>query len=449
MKLNNYALHVLEILKDRHSSEKEYIQAITHFLYSISPILDIENKYKKYSILERLLIPDRIIIFKVPWISDKNKINVNTAYRVQFNNTIGPYKGGLRFHPSVNLSILKFLGFEQIFKNSLTGFPIGGAKGGSDFDPKGKSDYEVLKFCQNFMRELSRYIGPDVDVPAGDIGVGKREIGFLFGQYKKIINAHRSSITGKSIAWGGSHLRTEATGYGLIYFTETMLNNNDLTLQDKKILISGAGNVALHAAEKAIKHGAKVMSLSDSNGCIIVPEGLSEEIFLKIKNLKINKRGRIKEITKHFNNISYYHGKKPWQIIPCDIALPCATQNELNKNDAEILAKNGCLAVAEGANMPSTGDAVKILQSNKILFAPGKASNAGGVAVSSLEMAQNATTLQWKASKVDSILKKTMGKIFNIINQTSEEYGCKENFVLGANIAGFKKVADSMIDLGV
>jgi glutamate dehydrogenase (NADP+) len=449
MKLNNYVAHVLKVLTNRHSAETEYVQAISHFLYSISPILDVENKYRKYNILERLLIPDRIIIFKVPWINDKNEINVNTAYRVQFNNTIGPYKGGLRFHPSVNLSILKFLGFEQIFKNSLTGFPIGGGKGGSDFDPKGKSDYEVLKFCQNFMRELSRYIGPDVDVPAGDIGVGKREIGFLFGQYKKIINAHRSSITGKSIAWGGSYLRTEATGYGLIYFTKTMLNNNDSTIQDKKVLISGSGNVALHAAEKAISCGAKVMSLSDSSGCIIVPEGISEDLLLEIKNLKINERERIKEITKHFSSIKYYHGKRPWQLIPCDIALPCATQNELNKAEAETLVKNGCFAVAEGANMPSTGDAVKVFQKNKILFAPGKASNAGGVAVSSLEMAQNATTLQWKASKVDNILKKTMEKIFHLINQTSEEYGCRENFVLGANIAGFKKVADSMIDLGV
>ena len=447
--MNSYAQNVLERLQKNCSHQKEFMQSVSEVLGSLSKLLDRQDKYEKYCILERLVMPERIIVFQVPWIDDRGKIQINTGFRIQFNSAIGPYKGGLRFHPSVNLSILKFLGFEQIFKNSLTTLPMGGAKGGSDFDPKGKSEREVMDFCQKFMRELYRHIGTSIDVPAGDIGVGSREIGYLYGQYKRIVNSCDSVLTGKGVNWGGSKIRPEATGYGCVYFAQEMLKTRNMDLSGKKVLISGSGNVAQYAAQKSFMLGAKVLSLSDSNGSIIDPDGIDEEKFAYVQELKNVRRGRISEYVQKFPRATYYENRRPWQLTACDIALPCATQNELDLQDAEVLVKNKCIAVCEGANMPTTLDATAFLQANNILFAPGKASNAGGVATSGLEMSQNAIRLNWESDEVDSKLRTIMVKIHESARETAAEFGEPDNYVMGANIAGFRKVADAMIDLGV
>ena len=447
--MNSYAQNVLERLQKNCSHQKEFMQSVSEVLGSLSKLLDRQDKYEKYCILERLVMPERIIVFQVPWIDDRGKIQINTGFRIQFNSAIGPYKGGLRFHPSVNLSILKFLGFEQIFKNSLTTLPMGGAKGGSDFDPKGKSEREVMDFCQKFMRELYRHIGTSIDVPAGDIGVGSREIGYLYGQYKRIVNSCDSVLTGKGVNWGGSKIRPEATGYGCVYFAQEMLKTRNMDLSGKKVLISGSGNVAQYAAQKSFMLGAKVLSLSDSNGSIIDPDGIDEEKFAYVQELKNIRRGRIAEYVQKFPRATYYENRRPWQLTACDIALPCATQNELDLQDAEVLVKNKCIAVCEGANMPTTLDATAFLQANNILFAPGKASNAGGVATSGLEMSQNAIRLNWESDEVDSKLRTIMVKIHESARETAAEFGEPDNYVMGANIAGFRKVADAMIDLGV
>jgi len=447
--MNPYAQNVLERLQKNCSHQKEFMQSVSEVLGSLSKLLDRQDKYEKYCILERLVMPERIIVFQVPWIDDRGKIQINTGFRIQFNSAIGPYKGGLRFHPSVNLSILKFLGFEQIFKNSLTTLPMGGAKGGSDFDPKGKSEREVMDFCQKFMRELYRHIGTSIDVPAGDIGVGSREIGYLYGQYKRIVNSCDSVLTGKGVNWGGSKIRPEATGYGCVYFAQEMLKTRNMDMAGKKVLISGSGNVAQYAAQKAFMLGAKVLSLSDSNGSIIDPDGIDEEKFAYVQELKNVRRGRISEYVQKFPRATYYENRRPWQLTACDIALPCATQNELDLQDAEVLVKNKCIAVCEGANMPTTLDATALLQANNILFAPGKASNAGGVATSGLEMSQNAIRLNWESDEVDSKLRTIMVKIHESARETAAEFGEPDNYVMGANIAGFRKVADAMIDLGV
>ena len=447
--MNSYAQNVLERLQKNCSHQKEFMQSVSEVLGSLSKLLDRQDKYEKYCILERLVMPERIIVFQVPWMDDRGKIQINTGFRIQFNSAIGPYKGGLRFHPSVNLSILKFLGFEQIFKNSLTTLPMGGAKGGSDFDPKGKSEREVMDFCQKFMRELYRHIGTSIDVPAGDIGVGSREIGYLYGQYKRIVNSCDSVLTGKGVNWGGSKIRPEATGYGCVYFAQEMLKTRNMDLSGKKVLISGSGNVAQYAAQKAFMLGAKVLSLSDSNGSVIDPDGIDEEKFAYVQELKNVRRGRISEYVQKFPRATYYENCRPWQLTACDIALPCATQNELDLQDAEFLVKNKCIAVCEGANMPTTLDATAFLQANNILFAPGKASNAGGVATSGLEMSQNAIRLNWESDEVDSKLRTIMVKIHESARETAAEFGEPDNYVMGANIAGFRKVADAMIDLGV
>ena len=447
--MNSYAQNVLERLQKNCSHQKEFMQSVSEVLGSLSKLLDRQDKYEKYCILERLVMPERIIVFQVPWIDDRGKIQINTGFRIQFNSAIGPYKGGLRFHPSVNLSILKFLGFEQIFKNSLTTLPMGGAKGGSDFDPKGKSEREVMDFCQKFMRELYRHIGTSIDVPAGDIGVGSREIGYLYGQYKRIVNSCDSVLTGKGVNWGGSKIRPEATGYGCVYFAQEMLKTRNMDMEGKKVLISGSGNVAQYAAQKAFMLGAKVLSLSDSNGSVIDPDGIDEEKFAYVQELKNVRRGRIAEYVQKFPRATYYENRRPWQLTACDIALPCATQNELDLQDAEVLVKNKCIAVCEGANMPTTLDATAFLQANNILFAPGKASNAGGVATSGLEMSQNAIRLNWESDEVDSKLRTIMVKIHESARETAAEFGEPDNYVMGANIAGFRKVADAMIDLGV
>ena len=447
--MNSYAQNVLERLQKNCSHQKEFMQSVSEVLGSLSKLLDRQDKYEKYCILERLVMPERIIVFQVPWIDDRGKIQINTGFRIQFNSAIGPYKGGLRFHPSVNLSILKFLGFEQIFKNSLTTLPMGGAKGGSDFDPKGKSEREVMDFCQKFMRELYRHIGTSIDVPAGDIGVGSREIGYLYGQYKRIVNSCDSVLTGKGVNWGGSKIRPEATGYGCVYFAQEMLKTRNMDLSGKKVLISGSGNVAQYAAQKAFMLGAKVLSLSDSNGSVIDPDGIDEEKFAYVQELKNVRRGRISEYVQKFPRATYYENCRPWQLTACDIALPCATQNELDLQDAEVIVKNKCIAICEGANMPTTLDATAFLQANNILFAPGKASNAGGVATSGLEMSQNAIRLNWESDEVDSKLRTIMVKIHESARETAAEFGEPDNYVMGANIAGFRKVADAMIDLGV
>ena len=447
--MNSYAQNVLERLQKNCSHQKEFMQSVSEVLGSLSKLLDRQDKYEKYCILERLVMPERIIVFQVPWMDDRGKIQINTGFRIQFNSAIGPYKGGLRFHPSVNLSILKFLGFEQIFKNSLTTLPMGGAKGGSDFDPQGKSEREVMDFCQKFMRELYRHIGTSIDVPAGDIGVGSREIGYLYGQYKRIVNSCDSVLTGKGVNWGGSKIRPEATGYGCVYFAQEMLKTRNMDLSGKKVLISGSGNVAQYAAQKAFMLGAKVLSLSDSNGSVIDPDGIDEEKFAYVQELKNVRRGRIAEYVQKFPRATYYEKRRPWQLTACDIALPCATQNELDLQDAEFLVKNKCIAVCEGANMPTTLEATAFLQANNILFAPGKASNAGGVATSGLEMSQNAIRLNWESDEVDSKLRTIMVKIHESARETAAEFGEPDNYVMGANIAGFRKVADAMIDLGV
>ena len=447
--MNSYVERVLEGLTRTNGTEKEFIQSATEVLSTLSKLLDAQPKYEKNKILERMVIPERTIIFQIPWVDDNGDIRVNTGYRVQFNSAIGPYKGGMRFHPSVNLSILKFLGFEQIFKNSLTTLPMGGGKGGSDFDPKGKSDGEVMRFCQSLMRELYRHIGPSVDVPAGDIGVGAREIGYMFGQYKKIVNSYDSVLTGKGLNWGGSLIRPQATGYGCVYFACEMLKTRGLDIAGRTVMVSGSGNVAQYAAEKAVQLGAKVVTLSDSNGTIYDADGIDAEKLAFVMELKNVRRGRIKEYADKFTGAKYFENARPWQLGKCDLAMPCATQNELDLDDAKALVANGCIAVCEGANMPTTLEATQYIQQNGLMFSPGKASNAGGVATSGLEMSQNAMRLSWSAAEVDEKLHGIMVNIHNAARTAAAEFGEPDNYVLGANIAGFRKVADAMIDQGV
>ena len=441
----SYVSEQLEILKKKNSNEPEFIQAATEVLESLEAVFEQNPKYQENSILERITEPERVIMFRVPWVDDNGKVQVNRGFRVQFNSAIGPYKGGLRLHPSVNLGVIKFLGFEQIFKNSLTGLPIGGGKGGSDFDPKGKSDREVMAFCQSFMTELSRHIGADTDVPAGDIGTGAREIGYMFGQYKRLKNVYEGVLTGKGLSYGGSLARTQATGYGLLYLTEEMLKQNGYDIAGKTVCVSGAGNVAIYATEKATQLGAKVVTLADSTGWIYDAEGIDLDA---VKDIKEVKRQRLSEYKKYRPEAEYHEGKFDWSI-KCDVALPCATQNELLEDDAKRLVANGVIAVAEGANMPTTLEATKYLQANGVLFAPGKAANAGGVATSALEMSQNSMRLSWSFEEVDEKLKGIMVNIFNNISNAAKKYGFEGNYVVGANIAGFEKVADAMLAQGV
>ncbi len=441
----SYTATQLERLKAKNASEPEFIQAATEVLESLEPVIAANPKYEQAGILERITEPERQIIFRVPWVDDQGKVQVNRGFRVQFNSAIGPYKGGLRLHPSVNLGIIKFLGFEQIFKNSLTGLPIGGGKGGSDFDPKGKSDREVMAFCQSFMTELFRHIGADTDVPAGDIGTGAREIGFMFGQYKRLRNAFEGVLTGKGLNYGGSLARTEATGYGLLYFTNAMLQKNGHDLKGMTVAISGAGNVAIYAAEKAMELGAKPVTMSDSTGWIYDPQGID---LAAIKEIKEVNRQRLSVYKEYRPDAQYHEGKGVWSV-KCDVALPCATQNELNADDAKLLVDNGVIAVAEGANMPTTMEATQILQQAGVLFGPGKAANAGGVATSALEMSQNSQRLSWTFAEVDQKLKGIMENIFANADAAAEQYGHAKNYVMGANIAGFVKVADAMIAQGV
>ncbi len=435
----------LNNVRAKNAGETEFLQAVEEVAGTVMPFIQENPKYNNAKLLERMVEPERVIIFRVPWLNDKGEIEVNRGYRVQFNSAIGPYKGGLRFHPSVNLSILKFLGFEQVFKNSLTTLPMGGGKGGSDFNPKGKSDNEVMKFCQSFMNELYRHIGANLDVPAGDIGVGSREVGYLFGQYKKIRNEFTGVLTGKGINWGGSLIRPEATGYGNVYFAENMLKMRNDNFNGKTVVISGSGNVAQFACEKAIELGAKVVTLSDSSGYIYDEKGIDNNKLKYIMNLKNVKRGRIKEYAKEYN-CSYFENKKPWEV-KCDVALPCATQNELDKDDANLLVSNGCFCVSEGANMPTTPEAIEVFKKAKILFAPGKAANAGGVATSGLEMSQNSLRMNWSRKEVDEKLKSIMETIHNSCIYYGND-GDHVDYVKGANIAGFVKVADAMLDQG-
>ena len=436
----------LDHVNETFKFEDEFLQAVEEVVSSIWDTVQSNPDYIKYNILDRIVVPERAFIFRVPWTDDKNNVHVNLGYRIQFNSAIGPYKGGLRFHPSVNLGILKFLAFEQIFKNSLTGLSMGGGKGGSNFDPKGKSDTEIMRFCQSFMNELSKHIGSDTDVPAGDIGVGGREIGYLFGQYKRIRNEFTGVLTGKNTRWGGSLIRPEATGYGTVYFVGEMLKTRDDSLEGKVVAVSGSGNVAQFACEKLIEMGAKPVTLSDSSGFIYDPDGITQKKIDYVKKLKKKRSARISEYAKKYN-VEYFEGKRPWSI-KCDIALPCATQNELDHNDAKELLKNGCFVVAEGANMPSTKKAVDIFVDKKILFGPGKAANAGGVAVSGIEMSQNSTRIPLTREQVDGLLK----DIMKGIHATCVKHGSNGNFVNyvdGANIGGFVRVADSMIDQGI
>ncbi len=441
-----YVDEVLEKVIEKNPSQPEFHQAVKEVLESLRPVIDAnEEKYRKEALLERLVEPDRQIMFRVPWVDDKGQVQVNRGFRVQFNNSIGPYKGGLRLHPSVNLGIIKFLGFEQIFKNSLTGLPIGGGKGGSDFDPKGKSDREVMAFCQSFMTELYKYIGADTDVPAGDIGTGAREIGYMYGQYKKITGLYEGVLTGKGLSYGGSLARTQATGYGLLYLTDEMLKCNGIDLAGKTVAVSGAGNVAIYAIEKAQQLGAKVVTCSDSTGWIYDPDGIDVPTLQEVKEVK---RARLSEYKAARPNAEYHEGRGVW-TVKCDVALPCATQNELDLEDAKTLVANGVIAVAEGANMPTTLEATKYLQENKVLFAPGKAANAGGVGTSALEMSQNSERLSWTFEEVDSKLKDIMVNIFHNLDDAAKRYGFEGNYVVGANIAGFEKVADAMLAQGV
>ena len=442
----SYVDEVLAQVKTKNGHEPEFIQAVTEVLESLRVVIEAnEEQFRRDALLERLTTPERCILFRVPWVDDKGQVQVNNGYRVQFNSAIGPYKGGLRFHPSVNLGILKFLGFEQVFKNSLTGLPIGGGKGGSDFDPKGKSDREVMAFCQSFMTELCKYIGADTDVPAGDIGVGGREIGYLFGQYKRIRDLYEGVLTGKGLSYGGSLARTQATGYGLLYLTDEMLRCNGKTLEGKTVVVSGAGNVATYAIEKAWQLGAKPVTCSDSNGWIYDPDGIDVATLIDVKQVR---RARLTEYAKARPNAQYHEGKGVW-TVKCDVALPCATQNELNLEDAKALVANGCFAVAEGANMPTTLEATKYFQDNGVLFCPGKAANAGGVATSALEMTQNSQRLSWTFSEVDAKLKDIMVNIFHNLDDAAKKYGMVGNYVAGANIAGFLKVADAMTAQGI
>jgi len=435
-------------VRSKNSHETEFLQAVQEVAEAVIPFMEEHPKYKSFKILDRIVEPERTILFRVPWLDDKGEIQVNRGYRVEFNSAIGPYKGGLRFHPSVNLSILKFLGFEQTFKNSLTTLPMGGGKGGSDFDPKGKSDNEVMKFCQSFMTELCRHIGPDTDVPAGDIGVGGREIGYMFGQYKRIRNEFTGVLTGKGRNWGGSLIRPEATGYGTVYFAKEMLATKNDSFKGKIVAVSGSGNVAQYATEKATQLGAKVVTLSDSEGYIYDSEGITAEKLAFVMELKNVKRGRISEYATKYPSAKFVAGKRPWEV-KVDIALPCATQNELNEAEAKALIANGVKCVAEGANMPSTPEAITAFQAAKVQFAPGKASNAGGVATSGLEMSQNSLRLSWTAEEVDSKLHGIMVSIHTACVQYGKEADGTIDYVKGANIAGFVKVADSMIDQGL
>lgn len=429
-----------ETVKKRNPNDKEFLQAVEEVFESLNIIADVHPEELDDDVLERLVEPERQIIFRVPWVDDNGKTQVNRGYRVEFNSAIGPYKGGLRFHPSVNISIIKFLGFEQVLKNSLTTLPMGGGKGGSDFDPKGKSDREVMRFCQSFMSELYRHIGPNTDVPAGDIGVGGREVGYLFGQYKRLKNEYSGVLTGKGLTFGGSLIRTEATGYGLCYFTQALLKDNGTSFEGKTVTISGSGNVAIYACEKATQLGAKVVTMSDSNGFVYDPEGIDLDL---VKDIKEVRRGRIKEYVEKHPNATYTPNARPW-TVPCDIALPCATQNELDLEDAKALVANKVFAVCEGANMPTTPDAIHYLMKNGVFYAPGKASNAGGVACSGLEMSQNAQHLSWTAEEVDQKLERIMVNIFETCRDTAKEYGHEKEYVVGANIAGFLKVAKAM-----
>lgn len=444
--MNKYVSTVLEELKAKNPNQPEFIQAATEILESISLACDKHPEYEKAGLLEMLTEPERVIMFRVPWVDDKGQVHANKGYRVQFNSAIGPYKGGLRFHPSVNLSILKFLGFEQIFKNSLTTLPMGGGKGGSDFDPKGKSDNEVMRFCQSFMAELYRHIGQDTDVPAGDIGVGAREIGYMFGYYKKIANEHTAVLTGRGLAYGGSLARKEATGYGLVYLVDEMLKCNGKSMDGKTVVISGSGNVAIYACEKATSLGAKVVALSDSNGYIYDEKGIDLALVKEIKEVK---RGRIKEYVDVHKDAKYTEGCKGIWTIKCDIALPCATQNEIDVESADALIKNGVWCVGEGANMPTTLEATKKFLDAKVLFAPAKAANAGGVATSGLEMAQSSQRLFWSFEEVDAKLKTIMIGIYHSIADAAEKYGQKGNYVMGANLAAFEKIAEAMMAHGV
>lgn len=439
--IDDMILHV----QQKNATQPEFVQAATEVLDSIRPVVEANRTYQDWALLERLVEPERATVFRISWADDAGKVHTNRGYRVQFNSAIGPYKGGLRFHPSVNMSIIKFLGFEQIFKNSLTGLPIGGGKGGSDFDPKGKSEMEIMRFCQSFMTALYRVIGPNTDVPAGDIGVGGREIGYMFGQYKRITGQYEGVLTGKGLSFGGSLARTEATGYGLVYLVEEMLKNHANSIEGKTIVVSGSGNVATYAIEKALSLGGKVVTASDSSGFVYDPDGIDVATLKQIKEVH---RARISEYAKERPNTTFYEGKKVWGV-PCDIALPCATQNELGAEDAKELIKNGCIAVGEGANMPSTTEATEVFLQNKILFAPGKAANAGGVATSALEMSQNSARVSWPFEKVDHQLNNIMINIYHNMANAAKEYGHEDNFVVGANIAGFLKVADAMMAQGI
>ncbi len=441
----NYTERVLAETIAKNPGQPEFHQALTEVLETLRPVIEAHPEYEKQNLLGRLVEPERVVMFRVPWVDDAGNVQVNKGYRVQFNSAIGPYKGGLRFHPSVNLSVIKFLGFEQIFKNSLTGLPIGGGKGGSDFDPKGKSDREVMAFCQSFMTELYKYCGADIDVPAGDIGVGGREIGYLFGQFKRITGSYEGVLTGKGLPYGGSLARTQATGYGLVYFAREMVEAKGKSFKGATVAVSGSGNVAIYAVEKATQLGAKVVTVSDSNGWIYDKNGIDLEY---LKDLKEVRRGRLAEYGATHPDAVYSTQGHVW-TTPCDIALPCATQNELNADDAKALVKNGCFAVAEGANMPSTPEAIEILQQAGVLFAPGKASNAGGVATSALEMSQNSMRLSWTFEEVDEKLCGIMKNIYRNCAAAAERYGMTDNFVAGANIAGFQKVADAMMAQGI
>lgn len=442
----SYVDEVFQMVVEKNPAQPEFHQAVKEVLESLRVVIEAnEEAYKKDALLERLVTPERQLLFRVPWVDDQGQVQVNNAFRVQFNSAIGPYKGGLRLHPSVNLGIIKFLGFEQIFKNSLTGLPIGGGKGGSDFDPKGKSDREVMAFCQSFMTELSKYIGADTDVPAGDIGTGAREIGYMYGQYKRIKGVYEGVLTGKGLSYGGSLARTEATGYGLLYFTAEMLKCNGHDISGKTVAVSGSGNVAIYATQKAQQLGARVVTVSDSTGWVYDPEGIDVALLKEVKEVK---RARLTEYAAARPSAEYHEGKGVW-TVPCDVALPCATQNELLLEDAKALAANGCMAVAEGANMPTTMEATEYLQKNGILFAPGKAANAGGVATSALEMSQNSERLSWSFEEVDHKLQGIMVNIFHSLDSAAKRYGMDGNYVAGANIAGFLKVAEAMTAQGV
>lgn len=441
----SYVDSVIEQVKAKNANEPEFIQAVTEVLTSLKPVIDANPEFEKAGLLERIVEPERVIMFRVPWVDDSGKVQVNRGFRVQFNSCLGPYKGGLRLHPSVNLGIIKFLGFEQIFKNSLTTLPMGGGKGGSDFDPKGKSDAEVMRFCQSFMTELCKHVGADTDVPAGDIGTGAREIGYMFGQYKRIRNVWEGVLTGKGLSYGGSLARTEATGYGLIYFVQEYLKGKGDSFEGKTVAVSGSGNVAIYATEKAQQLGAKVVTLSDSTGWIYDANGIDLDLVKQIKEVE---RGRISEYAKRREGVEYHEGRGVW-TIKVDIALPCATQNELFIEDAKMLAANGCQIVAEGANMPTTMDATQYLQENGVVFMPGKAANAGGVATSGLEMSQNSERLSWSFEEVDAKLQGIMVNIFHAADDAAREYGVEGDYVAGANIAGFKKLADAMLAQGI